>query len=212
MASAVSSWTRRTQRHGGFGSAPVLTLWQTASVESRDSVGTVAVIGLGTMGTGIAEVVARHGFAVRAIDIDDTSVSDARQRIEASTDRAVARDKLTASERSGILDRILFTTNLQECLTSDIVIEAVPENLELKRQVLGQLDGLLPDRVIWCTNTSSLSVTEISTAVSRPSRVVGLHFFNPAPVQDLWKSFGPWSPTMRLSSTFALAEQSANRR
>ena len=153
-------------------------------MESRDSVGTVAVIGLGTMGTGIAEVVARHGFAVRAIDIDDTTVSDARQRIEASTDRAVARDKLTASERSEILDRILFTTNLQECLTSDIVIEAVPENLELKRQVLGQLDGLLLDRVIWCTNTSSLSVTEISTAVSQPSRVVGLHFFNPAPVQE----------------------------
>ena len=153
-------------------------------MESRDSVGTVAVIGLGTMGTGIAEVVARHGFAVRAIDIDDTTVSDARQRIEASTDRAVAREKLTASERSGILDRILFTTNLQECLTSDIVIEAVPENLELKRQVLGQLDGLLPDRVIWCTNTSSLSATEISTAVSQPSRVVGLHFFNPAPVQE----------------------------
>ena len=137
-------------------------------MESRDSVRTVAVIGLGTMGTGIAEVVARHGFAVRAIDIDDTTVSDARQRIEASTDRAVARDKLTASERSGILDRILFTTNLQECLTSDIVIEAVPENLELKRQVLGQLDGLLPDRVIWCTNTSSLSVTELSTTTSQP--------------------------------------------
>ena len=144
----------------------------------------VSVIGMGTMGTGIAEVVARHGIAVRAIDIDDDTLDEARARIAASTDRAVAGDKLSPEERNGILDRITFTTNIQECVTSDIVIEAVPEDLDLKRDVLAQLDGLVPEHVIWCTNTSSLSVTEISTAVRQPSRVVGLHFFNPAPVQD----------------------------
>ena len=153
-------------------------------MDSREIAKSVAVIGMGTMGTGIAEVIARHGFSVRAIDVDDDTLDAARQRIGASTERAVARDKLSTDERSGILDRIVFTTNIQESITSDIVIEAVPEDLELKREVLAQLDGLVPEHVIWCTNTSSLSVTDISVAVRQPARVVGLHFFNPAPVQD----------------------------
>lgn len=144
----------------------------------------VAIIGMGTMGTGIAEVIARHGIAVKAIDVDDDALDAARQRIEASTERAVSRDKITSSDRSELLDRIVFTTNIQECVAADMVIEAVTEDIDLKRQILGQLDGLVGDHVIWCTNTSSLSVTQISTAVSQPSRVVGLHFFNPAPVQD----------------------------
>lgn len=145
---------------------------------------TVAVVGLGTMGTGIAEVIARHGFNVRGIDIDDDVVDAARARIEASTDRAVSGGKMTSDDRTAILDRIVYSTNIQECVTADLVIEAVTEDVDLKRQVLQQLDGLVPDHVVWCTNTSSLSVTEISTAVRNPARVVGLHFFNPAPVQD----------------------------
>lgn len=145
---------------------------------------TVAVVGLGTMGTGIAEVVARHGFNVRGIDTDDAVVDRARSRIEASTERALAGGKVSASERAAILDRIIYSTNIQECVTADLVIEAVTEDISLKKLVLGQLDGLVPEHVIWCTNTSSLSVTEISTAVHNPARVVGLHFFNPAPVQD----------------------------
>jgi 3-hydroxybutyryl-CoA dehydrogenase len=153
-------------------------------MESGDIARIVSVIGMGTMGTGIAEVIARHGIAVRAIDVDDDTLDEARARISASTERAVAGDKLSTDERAGIMDRITFTTSIQECVTSDIVIEAVPEDLDLKREVLAQLDGLVPEHVIWCTNTSSLSVTEISTAVRQPSRVVGLHFFNPAPVQD----------------------------
>jgi len=153
-------------------------------MESGDTARIVSVIGMGTMGTGIAEVIARHGIAVRAIDVDDDTLDEARARISASTERAVAGDKLSTDERAGIMDRITFTTSIQECVTSDIVIEAVPEDLDLKREVLAQLDGLVPEHVIWCTNTSSLSVTEISTAVRQPSRVVGLHFFNPAPVQD----------------------------
>jgi 3-hydroxybutyryl-CoA dehydrogenase len=153
-------------------------------MESGDIARIVSVIGMGTMGTGIAEVIARHGIAVRAIDVDHDTLDEARARISASTERAVAGDKLSTDERAGIMDRITFTTSIQECVTSDIVIEAVPEDLDLKREVLAQLDGLVPEHVIWCTNTSSLSVTEISTAVRQPSRVVGLHFFNPAPVQD----------------------------
>jgi len=145
---------------------------------------TVAVIGMGTMGTGVAEILARHGYSVRSIDLDDELLDQARLRIEASTERAVNGGKITGEERAEALERISFSTNIQECVTADLVIEAVPEDPQLKRDVLGQLDGLVPEHVIWCTNTSSLSVTEISTAVSNPARVVGLHFFNPAPVQD----------------------------
>ncbi len=145
---------------------------------------TVAVIGMGTMGIGIAEVLARHGFSVRGIDVDDDTLDQARLRIEASTERAVSGGKMTVDERGTALDQITYSTNIQECLTADLVIEAVTEDLQLKRDVFAQLDGLVPDHVIWCTNTSSLSVTEISTAVSNPARLVGLHFFNPAPVQD----------------------------
>ena len=145
---------------------------------------TVAVIGMGTMGTGVAEILARHGYSVRGIDLDDDLLDQARLRIEASTERAVNGGKITGEERAEALERIAFSTNIQECVTADLVIEAVTEDLQLKRDVLGQLDGLVPEHVIWCTNTSALSVTEISTAVSNPARVVGLHFFNPAPVQD----------------------------
>jgi 3-hydroxybutyryl-CoA dehydrogenase len=153
-------------------------------MDERGDIRSVAVIGMGTMGTGIAEVIARHGIAVKAIDVDDDALDAARQRIEASTERAVSRDKMTPADRSELLERIVFTTNIQECVATDMVIEAVTEDLDLKRALLGQLDGLVGEHVIWCTNTSSLSVTQISTAVSQPSRVVGLHFFNPAPVQD----------------------------
>ncbi len=139
---------------------------------------------MGTMGIGIAEVLARHGFSVRGIDVDDDILDQARLRIEASTERAVSGGKMTGEERNAALANITYATNIQECVTADLVIEAVTEDLQLKRDVFAQLDGLVPDHVIWCTNTSSLSVTEISTAVSNPARLVGLHFFNPAPVQD----------------------------
>ena len=136
------------------------------------------------MGTGIAEVVARHGFRVQAIDVSEQAVHVARQRIENSTERAVSRGKLEEGERAELLDRITFTTDLDDGACCDLIIEAVPEDVELKRSILRHLDDKVADHVIWCTNTSSLSVTQLSTAVSQPSRVVGLHFFNPAPVQD----------------------------
>ena len=153
-------------------------------MERLGNITSVAVVGMGTMGSGIAEVIARHGISVKAIEVDDHTLDAAKQRVEASTERAVARGKLSIDERADLLDRITFTTNIQDCVAADLVIEAVPEDLELKRDILRQLDGLVSDHVIWCTNTSSLSVTQISTAVSQPARVVGMHFFNPAPVQD----------------------------
>ena len=153
-------------------------------MDSASGISSVVVVGLGTMGVGIAEVVARHGFHVRGVEVDKRALAAARQRIETSTQRAVDRGKMSVAEQAELLDRINFTLDVGDCAGADLVIEAVPEDFELKRSLLARLDAVVGEHVVWCTNTSSLSVTALSTAVRHPSRMVGLHFFNPAPVQD----------------------------
>jgi 3-hydroxybutyryl-CoA dehydrogenase len=143
---------------------------------------TVGVVGLGTMGAGIVEVCARHGFSVHAVETSEEGISRGLAKIEASTARAVAAGKLTAEAQADLLERVQVSTDLQSLAHADIVIEAVPENLDLKRGVLSALDAVVPQHCILATNTSSLSVTEISVSTKRPERVVGVHFFNPAPV------------------------------
>ena len=142
----------------------------------------IGVVGLGTMGAGITEVFARAGYDVIGVDRDDAAVARGRAHLEGSTARAVSRGKLAEDERAAIIGRITYTTALDDLADRDFVVEAVPEQLELKREILGHLDKLLPDDAVLATNTSSLSVTQISVATSRPSRVIGMHFFNPAPV------------------------------
>jgi 3-hydroxybutyryl-CoA dehydrogenase len=144
---------------------------------------TVGVIGLGTMGAGIAEVISRSGYRVIAIEMSDDSVASARANVEGSTSRALARGKITDSDREALLGRISFTTDLRDLSVADLVIEAIPERLELKRELFAKLDEITPEHTILASNTSSLSVTDISVATKRPAQVVGLHFFNPAPVQ-----------------------------
>ncbi|MGY1642485.1 3-hydroxyacyl-CoA dehydrogenase family protein [Geodermatophilus sp. SYSU D00703] len=145
----------------------------------------VGVVGLGTMGAGIAEVLARAGLAVTAVDVDDAAVARGREHLAHSTGRAVQRDKLDEAERDAILERIRFTTSLEDLSQAELVVEAVPERMELKREIFAALDKICPPDTILATNTSSLSVTEISVATGRPSKVVGMHFFNPAPVMKL---------------------------
>ena len=144
---------------------------------------TVAVVGLGTMGAGIAEVVARNGFDVVAVEVDDAALAKGRALVTQSTDRAVSRGKLSADDQAALLARISFTAALEDVKTADLVVEAVPEHLDLKRELFARLDAVCGPETILATNTSSLSVTEISVATAQPRRVVGLHFFNPAPVQ-----------------------------
>jgi 3-hydroxybutyryl-CoA dehydrogenase len=144
---------------------------------------TVGVVGLGTMGAGIAEVCARHGYRVIAVEPDPEPLERGRASIVGSTERAVKRGKLTEAEREEILSRIAFTTALDDLATADLVVEAIPEDLDRKRDLFGRLDKITPPHAILASNTSSLSVTEIAVATSRPARVAGLHFFNPAPVQ-----------------------------
>lgn len=147
---------------------------------------TVAVIGLGTMGAGIAEVFARAGLAVHGIEYDDSALDRGRGILQKSTDRAVARQKLTAEEQTALLDRIEFTTDTAAGVRdADLVIEAVHEDLELKTRIFRTVDAAAPAGAILASNTSSLSVTAIAAAVADPSRVLGVHFFNPAPVQTL---------------------------
>ena len=145
----------------------------------------IGVIGLGTMGAGIAEIFARNGYEVVGVELNDAGLERGREHVAHSTSRAVARSKLTEEEQTALVDRITFTTSIEDVKDCQFVMEAVIEQLPVKQQVVRQLDGIVAPDAILATNTSSLSVTEISTATTRPGRVVGVHFFNPAPVQRL---------------------------
>jgi len=145
----------------------------------------VGVIGLGTMGAGIAEVFARNGYQVVGVELNEDTLERGRQHVRHSTDRAVKRGKLSEDEQQQIFDRITFTTELKDVADSQLVVEAIIEQLPLKQELFRSLDQIVAPETVLATNTSSLSVTEISTATSHPGRVVGVHFFNPAPVQDL---------------------------
>ncbi len=147
--------------------------------------GCVGVVGLGTMGAGIAEVIARNGVRVVGVEVDQESIERARGHLSHSTERALAGGKLDAAARDALLDRITFTTSLADLGEVDLVIEAIPENLSLKAEVFTELEQVCRPDVILASNTSSLSVTEIGVHTGRPGKVVGLHFFNPAPVLKL---------------------------
>ncbi|MBS2938734.1 3-hydroxyacyl-CoA dehydrogenase family protein [Nocardioides sp. J2M5] len=146
---------------------------------------TVGVIGLGTMGAGIAEVFARNGFAVIGVEQNEVGLERGRQHLEHSTGRAVKREKLTQEQADELLGRITLTTDMAALSAADLVVEAVVESLEVKKSIFRSLDDIVRPDAVLATNTSSLSVTEISTANAKPGRVVGVHFFNPAPVQNL---------------------------
>ena len=145
---------------------------------------TVGVVGLGTMGAGIAEVFARNGLTVIGVERDEEAAARGRGHLQHSTDRAVKRGKLSEADQQALFDRITFATDLEALAQADLVIEAVVEHLDLKREIFSALDKVVGEDAILATNTSSLSVTEISVATERPRRVVGMHFFNPAPVQE----------------------------
>ena len=146
---------------------------------------TIGVVGLGTMGAGIAEVFARNGFSVVGVELNDEGVERGRQHLTHSTGRAVKREKMTEAEQAELLGRITFSTSLKDLTDADFVVEAVVESMETKKAIFRELDDIVSPETVLATNTSSLSVTELSTATSSPGRVVGVHFFNPAPVQDL---------------------------
>jgi 3-hydroxybutyryl-CoA dehydrogenase len=146
---------------------------------------TVGVVGMGTMGAGIAEVLARTGLDVVAVEVDAHGVARGRGHLEHSTGRALERGKLDETARRELLGRITCTTALADLADVDLVIEAVPERLDLKSRLFTALDGIVRSDVVLTSNTSSLSITQLAVQTKRPDRVVGMHFFNPAPVMKL---------------------------
>jgi 3-hydroxybutyryl-CoA dehydrogenase len=145
----------------------------------------VGVLGAGLMGSGIAEVCARSGYETVVREVSDELVRKGVRRVESSLAKAVERGKLAAAESSAARGRLTVTTRVEDLATCDLVIEAVIENLEAKKELFGQLDGLCGEATIFCSNTSSLTITELSAATRRPDRFAGLHFFNPVPVMKL---------------------------
>ncbi|GAA2234609.1 MULTISPECIES: 3-hydroxyacyl-CoA dehydrogenase family protein [Kitasatospora] len=140
---------------------------------------TVAVVGLGTMGAGIAVAVARSGRRVIGIEAGPDAAARALARIEEATAHAVQRERFTAEERTALLALISVGDRLDAAADADLVIEEVPEQLELKREVFAELDRICPPETVLATGTTALSVTRIAAATARPERVLGLHFFNP---------------------------------
>lgn len=145
----------------------------------------VGVVGLGTMGAGIAQVCIEAGVETVGRDITVELGERARATIDRYLTRGVEKERLTPEDKDAALGRFSLTTDLADLADCDLVIEAVLEEIELKREVFSELDGILGPDAILATNTSALSVTEIAGATDRPDRVVGMHFFNPAPVLQL---------------------------
>jgi len=146
---------------------------------------TVAVVGCGLMGSGIAEVAARAGYDTIVREVSDDLLEKGLGRIRKSLDRAVEKGKLEAGDRDATLGRIQGTTSLNQLAEADLVIEAIVESLDAKQEIFTALDGLCPEHTLFASNTSSLTITEMAAATNRPDRFVGLHFFNPVPVMKL---------------------------
>src|SRR6266542_1303063 len=145
----------------------------------------VGVVGLGTMGAGIAQLSVQAGFETVGREITAELGERGRATIQRYLDRGVEKGRLSGEERDAALARLALTTELEELADCDLVIEAVLEELELKREVFAELDRVTRPAAVLATNTSALSVAEIAEATTRPERVVGMHFFNPAPVLPL---------------------------
>jgi 3-hydroxybutyryl-CoA dehydrogenase len=146
----------------------------------------IAVIGAGTMGNGIAHVFAQTGFSVKLIDISEDALARALATIEKNLDRMVAKEKISADDKSMALANLTTTTHMAEGISNaDLVVEAATENMDLKAKIFKQMDETAPTNCILATNTSSISITKIAAATSRPEKVIGMHFMNPVPVMKL---------------------------
>ena len=150
-----------------------------------ETIQTIAVIGAGTMGHGIAQVAAAAGFKVLLSDVDRESLARGVKAIEGNLAKGIKLGKLTEDDRDSTLQHIHGTTNLKECATADLIIEAAPEKLDLKKDILRQLESASDHPFIFASNTSSLSITEIASSSKRPEAVIGMHFFNPVHIMRL---------------------------
>jgi 3-hydroxybutyryl-CoA dehydrogenase len=148
-------------------------------------IGSVGIIGAGTMGNGIAQISAAAGISVVMVDISDAAVARGLSTVGDSLDRLVKKEKMTGADREATLKRITATTDKTKLAACDLVIEAATENEELKVKILKDLCATLKPQALVATNTSSISITKLAAATDRPDRFIGMHFFNPVPVMAL---------------------------
>lgn len=145
----------------------------------------IAVVGAGTMGAGIAESAAVAGLSAVVLDVQEDALARGRKTIERDLERRVQKRRISDDERREILGRVSMTTAVKDCADAPLVVEAVVENMEVKRKVFADLEGVVSGEAVLATNTSSLSVAGIAAGAERPERVVGMHFFNPVPAMRL---------------------------
>jgi len=167
---------------------------------------TVAVLGAGTMGNGIAHVFARSGYKVILRDVQQRFLERGMETIGKNLDREIKKGKIAAAEKGTVLGRLQPVTDMAAVAAADFVVEAVPEKIEIKRAVLGEADAILRPEVIIASNTSSISMTALAALTKRPDRFVGMHFMNPVPVmvlveviRALQTSEATFSTTMELA-------------
>lgn len=149
------------------------------------NINTIGVIGVGTMGSGIAQIAAEAGFTVIVRDLEERFVQHGLTVIKQNLSRAVEKGKKSRDEVDAILERLYGAVDLATIKDADVVIEAIAENMALKKQLYAELDQLCRPETIFASNTSGLSITELGSATERPGKVVGMHFFNPVPVMKL---------------------------
>ena len=145
----------------------------------------IAIIGAGTMGHGIAHVSAAAGYKVTLYDVDEARVSAGLAKVKAALDKGVEKGKVTVEARAQTLSLLGSTTELAQLAGADLVIEAIPERLEMKQALFLQLEAICADSAVFATNTSSLSIAKIAASLKDPSRVIGTHFFNPVHIMTL---------------------------
>jgi len=173
-----------------------------------DAIKTVAVLGAGTMGNGIAHVFAKAGFSVLLRDVEARFTDRALENIAKNLDREVKKGKIAEAERTKILGRIRATTEAAALRSADFVVEAVPERMELKIAVLQEVDKVLRPEIILASNTSSISITGLAAATGRPDRFLGMHFMNPVPVMALVEVIrGLQTSDATFATTMALCER-----
>ncbi len=156
-----------------------------AAMASSDTIRTVAVLGAGTMGNGVAHVFARAGYNVILRDVEQRFLDRGLENISKNLDREVKKEKITAAEKASTLARLQPTTDMSALAAAEFAIEAVPEQFELKVRVLKEADAVLRPGVILASNTSSISISKLAGETSRADKFIGMHFFNPVPVMAL---------------------------
>jgi len=165
----------------------------------------VGVVGCGLMGSGIAQVCARSGYQVVASETNDTLLNKGLASISSRLAKDVEKGKLSAQDRDSALSRIKGTTDTRDFSDCDLVIEAIIENMDLKKKIFTELDKICPRHTVLATNTSVLSVIDIAEATARPDKVLGLHFFNPVPVMELVeaiKTIATGEDTLEIATEF----------